>query len=567
MKNVGKLIWFLMFILNINNAVANSSRVIEVQEKIKSNISNFLEKFAPGTKYSVQVNVKPLRRKFDYTNKNDNLPFMEFHDDLVVDEWEDPASNVYTLYNRISEAKITIYIEDKVQIEDMKKFKDALLVDINLVPGRDTVNIEPMSTPILEKTFNWKDQTEILLLGIMLIIAVVLGVGLNSLSNKIAPQKISMSKEGDDALKTSPMAPTMSSMGGISNNQSTSNDFKELKGDLNIQDPSKINEVVGKKIGKLLESTVFPTLHDMVVLEDLLKLDPSSFSYLVYEFPQDVQKSIYQLGRGDNWFRGFSEVGFPSKTVLISLDRMLRNRRVNQSEKFEDLLIHVWRINNNYNEFFRNLDKNQSFAILYYLPKDISIPVARECFPGSWGSVLEDTPSVKLTNQNEIQAIISDALKFQPYFNYDSLQIFKNRKDLLNYLDKVEPHVEKDIYSVIADRKNLESVRPPFHKFFELNKDQRRMIYEKFTINDWAVACFNVERQEKERIIEVLDEKEKYIFSHNLQLIDQDPSFAMNKSDIRKKIAKYIYENLKIVSDFQELSTNKLEPVENNDAA
>lgn len=566
MKNVGILIWFLLIIFNINHADANSSRVIEVQEKIKSNISNFLEKFAPGTKYSVQVKVKPLRRKFDYNNKNDNLPFMEFQDDLVIDEWEDPASNVYTLYNRISEAQITIFIEDKVKIEDMKKFKDALLTDVNLVPGRDTVSIEPISTPMLEKTFNWKDQTEILLLGVMLIIAVILGVGLNSLSNKIAPQKVSMSKEGGDNLPSTPAAPSMS-MGGMTNNQATSSDFKELKGDLNIQDPSKINEVVGKKIAKLLESEVFPTLHDMVVLEDLLKSDPSSFSYLVYEFPQEVQKNIYQLGRGENWFRGFSEVGFPSKTVLISLDRMLRNRRVNQSEKFEDLLIHVWRINNNYNEFFKALDKNQSFAILFYLPKDISIPVARECFPGSWGSVLEDAPSVKLTNQNEIQSIITDALKFQPYFNYDSLQIFKNRKDLLSYLDKVEPHVEKDIYSVVADRQNLESVRPPFYKYFELNKDQRRMIYEKFTINDWAVACFNVERHEKEIITEILDEKEKYIFSHNLKLMDQNPSLAMNKSDIRKKIAKYIYENLKILSDYQELSTKKQEPVADSDVA
>ncbi len=541
MKLFIKFILWFSFLFNSSYVFANNARVIEVQEKIKGDISSFLEKFSPNTKYSVQVKVKPLRRKYDYDSSNENLPFMEFQDDLILDEWDDPKTNIYSLYGRITEARVTIYIEDKVSIENRARFKEALLQDVNLVPGRDTVVIEPITSPVLQQAFNWKEQTEVLLLGAMLIIAMVLGIGLNSLSKKIVPQKVESSGDGEDS---SPVAaPVMTAAASASSSSGSKQSIGGLSGDLNIQDPSKINEVVGKKISKLLESEMFPTLSDMVILEELLQSDPSSFSYLAYEFPQDVQKSIYQLGKGEDWFKGFSDVGFPSKVVMISLDRMLRNRTIHQSEKFESLLIHTWRISSNMAGFIKTITKEQAFSILYHLPKDISIPVSRECFPGSWGSILEDRAQEKISDIDEVQRLITSALNFQPYFNYDSLQIFKNRKDLLSYLDSVEPNEEKDIYSVMGEENDLSSVRPAFFKFFELSLEDRKVVYSSFSMNDWAVACFNIGRFEKDLVLELMDDKEKYLFSHMLKTLDQNPEQTSFKVTIRQSISKFVNEN------------------------
>lgn len=544
MKRINFLLFILFAVFNISGVKAESPRVIEIQEKIKTDISDFLEKFSPNTKYSVQVKVKPLRRRYDQNSRNEDLPFMEFQEDLILDEWDDPKTNVYSLYSRISEARVSIFIEDKVTIENRSKFKEALLLDVNLVPGRDSVTIEAISTPVLETAFNWKDQTEILLLGVMLIIAVVLGVGLNSLSKKIIPQQALNSNENkNDRSSPVPAAPTMSAVAPIPSSTGNGGGFSELKGDLNIQDPSQINAVVGKKITKLLDSDVFPTLSDMVIFEELLKKDPSSFSYLVYEFPLDAQKNIYQLGKGELWFKGFSDVGFPSKVVLISLDTMIRNRTVHQDQNFENLLIHSWRLTKNLTSFIKSVSKEEAFSILYYLPKDISIPVARKCFPGSWGGILEDKPVNVLSDTKKIQSLITEVLRLQPYFNYESLQVFKNRKDLLVYLDTVEPHEEKDIYSVMGEENDLSSVRPPFYKFFELEKEKRANVYKKFSMNEWAVACFNIERHDKDIVTDLMDEKEKYLFSHILKSIDQNSALAANKIEIRKAISHYVFEN------------------------
>lgn len=555
-------ITFLLLTLAFSSHAQNA-RVIEVQDKIKDDVSDFLEKFAPDTKYSVKVKVKPLRRKFNPSN-NDDLPFMEFQDDLILDEWDDPKVSVFSLYSRISEANISVYIEDKVKIQDRQKFKEALLSDVNLIPGRDRVEIESISTPVMEKEFNWKEQTEVLLLGIMLMIAVILGVGLNSLSKRIIPASHEEARSQSDLPKQPAGTPSVTSFNTASNPPIGGG----ISGDLNIQDPSRINEVVSKKITKLLKSDVFPTLKDMVILEELLNLDVDSFSYLVYEFPLEVQKVIYQFGKGEKWFKGFSEVGFPSKVVIISLDKMLRDRNIIHSEEFENLLITTWRLDKNLQSFIRSINKDDAFSILYYLPKDISIPAARECFPGAWGSLLEDNSKSFITDDDQVQELTKRALLVQPHFNYDSLQVFKNRKDLLSYLDKVGPAEEKEIYYVLGVENELSSVRPPFYKFFELEDEDREKVYRAFSINEWAIATFNVDRGLKEKVISLLDEKEMYLFSHILQSLDQGSLDTQIKIEVRKKIAKYIFDNFSSnqhIDEEMKNSTNSDE--EQNDAA
>ena len=551
-----KFITLILGLIFVLPCFGQNARLIEVQDKVKNDVSEFLEKFAPNTKYSVKVKIKPLRRKYDNNTSGEDLPFMEFQEDLVLDEWDDPKVNIYSLYSRIAEARISVYIEDRVKIQDKQKFKDALLNEVNLIPGRDIVFIESIITPVMEKTFNWKEQTEVLLLGVMLMIAVILGVGLNSLSKRIIPQQ-AVSDNSQGERQGQPSTPSMSGSSVVSSQAPAG--IGELSGDLNIQDPSKINEVVGKKIAKLLQSDVFPTLNDMVIMEELLQADVASFSYLVYEFPLEIQKSIYQLGKGENWFKGFSEVGFPSKVVMISLDKMLRDRNVIHSEKFEKLLIHTWRLDKELSGYIKKLDKKDAFSLLYYLPKDISIPVARDCFPGAWGSLLEDNAKTYISDASAIQKLIKDALTIQPYFNYDSLQVFKNRKDLLKYLDTVEPSEEKEIYNVMGHQNDISGVRPPFYTVFELEDEDLLKVYRKFSMNDWALACFNIDRSEKERITSLMDEKEKYLFSHMMQHLDENPVLAKDKLVIRKDIAKYVSDNFHSQDNVESEKVEKVE--------
>ena len=95
----------------------------------------------------------------------------------------------------------------------------------------------------------------------------------------------------------------------------------------------------------------------------------------------------------------------------------------------------------------------------------------------------------------------------------------------------------------MGDQNNLSTIRPPFFKFFELNKEERLEVYQKFSMNEWAVACFNIDRAEKDLVTDLMDDKEKYLFSHTLQQLDQNIQLTENKNIIRHSIAKFVFEN------------------------
>lgn len=537
---MNKTFLILLSFLYLSLGFANQARVIEVQEKLKSDASSFLEKFAPGTKYSVKVTVKPLLRKSTFSSNNNQLPFMELQEDSLQDEWDNPESSIYSLINRISEAKLTIYIEDKVKIEDYSKFKEALLTDINLIPGRDSVEIQPISTPVLMKNFQWMEQYEILLLGVILVIAVILGVGLNTVAKRLTTTTVSENPTPSASNSSPPPMPTPQ----YSQNSSSTSSKKNsgLTGDINLQDPTKISETVSKKIGKILDSELFPTLNDMGLLYELLASDQMSFSYLIFEFPENIQKDLYKLGKSNDWYKGFTEIGFPSKNVILTLDKMLRNRAINHSAEFESLLISIWRLDDKSKNFFKNLSQEESFCILYHLPKDFSIPIARELFPGSWGFLLDEKSPHMINDPKRIEQLTELTYNISPLLSYESLTLFKNIEDLIKYLNSSQPNEEKEIYQVINGKHNLEKIRPPFFKFFELEIEERKNVFRSFSFRQWAIACAKIENNEKGKIFEILDEKEKYLFTNELSNCQEIANDYELVSEERIKISRFIYE-------------------------
>ena len=549
MNYIVKTILLLLICSNLG-AESNQSRVLELENIINGDVNHFLEKFAPNSKNVVKVSVKPLRRAV--TNNSQDLPFMEYEQDLVLDEWDDPQVSIYSLYNRIAEAKVSIYIEKSISIPDRSKFKEAILLDANLRPGRDEVTIDFISSPVLEKEFQISEHLDTIL--IFTVGGGILLIGLLSLmiiNKKILPA--TNAQKTNDNLSSLSITPKPSNLGTQVSQLSGG-----LQGDLQIQDPTKINEIVDHKIKQILESEMFPTLNDIKTLEELLTVDFSSFSYLIYEFPQSMQKKIYQRGRQELWFKGFSEVGVPSRNVVSYLDKMLRERVVHESLDLEEILIQCWRMGEHLVPFIKTLDKNLAQFILFHLPKDIAIPASKECFPGAWGGVLaESAPAYSVSNE-ELSSMLERSYKMSPLYDFESLQAFKNRKDLLRYLDKVEPHEEKEIYTVLGSDHNLKNIRPPFFHFFELEKDKRALIYKKYSLEDWALACFNIDRQEKEKLTELMTEKERYLFGRHLSTLDQGPGLTLNRSEIRHHISQLVNE-LEEVINFSEATQKDIE--------
>jgi len=563
-------ILFLMSVLLTWQAFAKQSRVIDVQESIKTGVEQYIFKFAPEAKYSVSVKVVPLTRNPQMSG-DDELPFLDYEQENIADEWDDPIRSTFSLYSRIKEAQITLVFNQDINIKDSGRFKDALLKSVNLIPGRDRVNIETMSAPLISKEFNIIDHIDYLILASILFASMVLGIGLNTLSRKIGPP-----------VKTENTAPTgnqmpMSSVGPGPRNSSQTNSSSSqitpnqgLSTDLNLEDPKRIHDMVKGRIDKLVKSGNFPTLNDLIILENEVKFNPKSFSYLVYEFPLDYQKKIYQLGRGTNWFNGFSEVGFPTKSILISLDKMLRSRNEYENIQYNELLVYMWRLEDQLPSFIKSIDKNIGLKLLKFFPKNISIPVARECYPGIWGEVLSESNEEFKINKSELNQMVEHCLKLKPLYKYEALQKYKSKTDLLNYLDDIEPHEEKEIYTIVQTEEKLDDIRAPFYSFFDLDEQRRREVFSMFSVSDWAVACFNIARKERELIKDIMDEKEKYLFSYALTELDGSSLDYEQRKDVRSHISQIVAElddHVKSLNDLKSIDDLEPELKSTNEAA
>ena len=523
-----------------------AQRVLEVEESIKTDVKDYVERILPDAKYTIKVKVTPLRRiEQSRSTTMAALPYMDLDEEHVVDEWDSEDVSLYTLYSRIKEVKVELFIEDEIELDNKEKFIDHLYTEAHLIRGRDNVKLEKF-TPISQtRDFNWKQYKDELLIAILLISLCIFGYLMSNIGLALAKKNIgsesssSAEREGDRPSAASMRSAPQSFSVGSSQSSSSS---PAQGGDFFIQDPTKISETVHKKVEQLITSPMFPTMNDMVILENLAQKDMSSFSYLVYELPLEIQEVVYSFGRDQNWFKGFSHVGIPGKDVLITLDLLLRDRSIHFNPHFERTLIGLWRLGDGMKKVLKDIPKDKSLKLLGLLPKQFSIPVARDLFPGSWGQLFDSVGDKEFFNEKEAKTLFEQSIHLKALFNYQALREFKDRKDLLSYLDTVGPKEEREIYSVLGRESDVESIRAPFYRVFDLNEEQRKELKNSFSLENWAMALFNVDHGEREKIVMFFDEKENYLFSDFLKFFGENFSdkYRLEQLAIRKDIAEKI---------------------------
>ncbi|MBC99084.1 MAG: hypothetical protein CME63_15190 [Halobacteriovoraceae bacterium] len=548
-----KKLIYVLSVFFIFCANTYGQRVLEVEESIKADIVDYIERVMPEAKYTMKVKVYPLRRnQTQQGSPTAALPYMDLDEEYVVDEWDSEDTSLYTLYSRIKKVEVDLLIEKGIQIENQRSFLDLLFTEAHLIPGRDNVRLDTFVASRRVKDFDWKQYKDELLIGILLISLCIFGYLISNIGIVLAKRNMSdQTKKGSSSenLRESPQVTSRSARVGSESFQSSVT--TQAGGDFFIQDPTKISETVNKKVEQLIQSEMFPTMNDMVILEELAQNDLSSFSFLVYELPLEIQKKVYSYGRNQRWFKGFSHVGIPGKDVLITLDLMLRDRNIHFNPSFERMLISLWRLGDGAKTVLKGLSKDKSIKILSLLPKQSAIPVARELFPGSWGQLFDSHENKCFLKDSECESLFEQAVSKNSLFNYQALKDFKNRKDLLVYLDTVGPKEEREIYSVLGSETDVQSIRPPFYKIFDLKEDEAKAIKEEFSLEQWAMALFNVDHGDRDQIVKHFDDKESYLFSSYLKMFGErsEDGFAREQLQIRKEIAHRVKEFFSTDSD------------------
>ncbi len=512
-------------------------RVLEMEEKLEMEASKYFSQRFPGQPYFIKVEVIPLRSDISRAAKGaERLPYLEYETEDFVDDWDDPNVSISHLRNRVKKINFEIDVSTKMSSGEIQEIKDSIISFLKLIPFRDEIKVEKKlnnDVPVPEFAYYLAAGLAVMLLGVGLWLRMSVGfIAKNVKGNN-------QENAGGSVQTSSPM---MSSSGG-GDSQLSVKEVPPIRGDINFFDPIKLLEVLHLKIKQVVQNPGFPTLQDMIILEKLADYSTGCLGALVSEFPSDIQKTIFQLGKSQKWLEAFSFPTQVDQKAFQALEEISRSRDMKKSDRdWQNLLIQMWRLDDHLVSFLKEINPEHAFVILAQLPKNISLKIGKKAYPGSWGRVLEDERGNVIIEPNLVKEYYKKAVSVVPVFEYQILDSYRKEKEILDYVRTASIEDERDIYETLSSDSFIVKTRIPFYKIFELNDESFKKMSDKFSINDWTVALLNSSRQYIKRYADSLDDKQRYVFSMTLKRMDESSINKMDQVLMRERMAKVLNE-------------------------
>jgi hypothetical protein len=252
-----------------------------------------------------------------------------------------------------------------------------------------------------------------------------------------------------------------------------------------------------------------------------------------------MQRRLFSLGRGEYWMEAFIEPGELAPQCLEILERLCRVHKSKRGKEWEALLIQVWRMDELTRvRFLRTIDQDESMAIVHSMPKNVSVPTARQAFPGSWGAVLDPQFRPAKVTVERIKQIGEKAMEILPPVPFEILETYRQEKDLIAYLNVSDVTAERDIYRASPETAMIHRIRPPFYRVVQDDKAYMEQFVNMISLDDWALSLFNVSRTERGNIDRHFSNKQKFIFIEKLKALDSRNPELRQIGLIRERIAR-----------------------------
>lgn len=539
----GIFILLMAFNIGWTQDLIKTDRVPEVEAELRKEIIEHVARLLPKESFTVTVKVIPLKRLPSSQAQIDVLPFYESGtENDLYEEWDDPSISYYVLINRVKEVTVSLSLHKSYTLKNEANFRDDLFKSVGLISGRDQLDIKMVEMQAFTKTTSLNDFNWYYISGVILVITFFIAtfILLNRLAQSKIPSPSQNATSSNTQASTSSIQQSAASLGSAairSYSHDTSSHNNSIHGDITFTDSLKLNSYLKEKITLLVSKEGFPELSTLKTLEEFCEIDQPGFSYLISHFPEHAKKMTYNYGRNQNWIKAFSRPGVATKNVLIYINRLLQDQAYSKNPETEKLFIAAWRLGNQLKEYISVISQEESKYLLFNLPKNLSLPIARNMFPGEWAFLFAESKVQINITPERIQELISLAQKIKPNLDLELITTYTNQEELLDYLKQCSPEEEREIYQSYRGSTPLSNLRSPFYIFFEMEESERLLIFKKFDIRSWAFATFGISREFRSKVDVLMSEKEKFLFKIYLTDLDKSKPNTEIISEIREVIA------------------------------
>lgn len=514
MKNIFLLLFSFLLTFASWAQTEKHPRVVELEEKISEEASHYFARRFPGKPFVATVNVNPLRSKSN-GEKTERLPYFEYEAEDSIDEWDDLSIPISFLRNRVTKITLDVLVPSDFDESKIDSMKLDLQMYLRLLPTRDEIKIERKLAVDKETIPNHYYY----IMAALVVSAILLG-------GMIRWSASSIKTTNTGAAGAAAQAPMSAPSSGMSSSRDSGRRNKDpiSLNEVTINDSLKLWDQAQGRIKIIVDSQTFPTLSDVILLEELGNKKPSKLGALIYELPSDWQKRLLKFSKGEMWLEAFSNPGKLDNDCLDTLERMVRKRSFTADSPFmEELLIQIWRLGNSAEPFLKRITQDHAFYLLDNLPKSISLPLARKAFPGGWARLLDRRQLNIVPEEEQIQEYLSSSIGILPFYDDVMIEQYRKDREILTYLDSVNIEDERQIYDVLAADSFVKKIRKPFYPVFSLPADKLTSFVGKFSLDAWAMVTMNSPRSYVKTIMDNLDDKKKVVFSSSLKRLDSDP--------------------------------------------
>lgn len=526
-------------------------RVGELEEYLRRAAEQHVQGRFPNQPHSIKVSVEPLFRyeadeSGDDSSQGEDLPGLYLSREEIRDEWDDPATSIHQLMARVRKIKVEVNLPNILSDDEVDEIKASVQAAMGLISGRDSVEVVRRQ---------WKATENGMTLNLMLL-AGLIGLFMTGAQFYIAQKstaRIATALKGININTSSNVASVAGGLGGGGGSAAgggagagASKGEDSEASDVNMLDPMKMRDVVVGMIGALEKDPCFPTLADVLALDELGRKNVRRMGVILDEFSANTRNRLFSFGTSASWWIDsfYMSGGQVDYIALMTLQKLVRAKRVPEESAWNQLLTLVWRMEDRLVGFMKDVGEKRAIPILAALPKSVSVPVAKKAFPGSWGILLNPAlPEDKLP-EKDITDVIERALKLNPLRDAAILSTYKKERELLGFLNQAEPKEEEEIYAALPESSNIFRLRPPFFRFFNQSRDVIKKVTKDLDLDRIAVALYGVDATLRMKVLEVLNEKQSFMVTEKVTKFEKNPPDPKLLSQTRLQVGALVEEIL-----------------------
>ena len=498
-------------------SIQKHPRVAEMEDSLRQKASTYLKSRFPDQPFLVNISVDALRRSTSKNGEeNEKLPFFDMASDEIQDEWDDPNVSLQQLQLRTNKIVVGISVSDSISDTEVSEVKENIVQTLHLTPARDEVKVESK---------NWKVGSNRYLQTIMVFgIAVLFLIGLYFINRQFTQKITRALAEGAKNSATSvngSIASSSQNMGGNNDSENHDHHPKPSKNGIKLSDPIKINEILSYTVKTLEAKAGFPSMKDMVVLDEYGLNSPDQLGAILAELNPEMRMKLFSLSTGEWWLEAMMHPAHFEFEHLEFLQKLAKQPVSSKSSIMNDMLIKVWRLNEKLPDFLRTLQKDVGLTILSFLPKGKAVDAARRAYPGGWADLLDPEFVRTILSDEECAVISSKALSLRPLQNPLAFEKHKLEMELREFLLKASIEEEREIYMASKHDSAIHEHRPPFYKVLESDEEILKGFVSRFSPEQWAFALFNVSQSDRKKIQMYFSEKQNFMFIENMKRQDR----------------------------------------------